>query len=103
MDAAALLADALEDDQMPAGAGILSGTEPVDGDDERQIAILTALTTAAEKGLSRADIERTTDLTTSTAKRVLAALLTGETPKIRREGNGRATRYYLADDQLVAA
>jgi hypothetical protein len=103
MDAAALLADAIEDDQMPAGAGILTGTEPVDGDDERQAAVLAALVQAAEKGLSRAEVERTADLTTSTAKRVLGALQTGEAPKIRREGQGRATRYYLADDQLVNA
>jgi len=103
MDAAALLADALEDDQMPAGAGILTGAEPVEGDDERQSAVLLALTAAASKGLSRADIERTVALSTSTAKRVLGSLQTGESPKVRRDGQGRATRYYLADDQLVAA
>lgn len=103
MDAAALFADALEADQMPAGAKILTGEEQVDGDDERQATVLAALTEAATKGLSRAEIERTAGLSTSTAKRVLGALQTGETPKVRREGQGRATRYYLADDELVTA
>jgi hypothetical protein len=103
MDAAALLADAIEDDQMPAGAGIITGAEPVDGDDARQATVMAALVQAAEKGLSRADIERTASLSTSTAKRVLGALQTGENPRVRREGSGRATRYYLADDQLVSA
>ncbi|RRR95555.1 hypothetical protein [Glycomyces terrestris] len=103
MDAAALLADAIEDDQMPAGAGIITGADPVDGDDERQAAVLAALVQAAAKGLSRADIERSASLSTSTAKRVLGALQTGQSPRVRREGSGRATRYYLADDQLVSA
>ncbi|MCH7230201.1 hypothetical protein L0U85_04895 [Glycomyces sp. L485] len=103
MDAATLLADALEDDQMPSGAGILAGDEPVEGDDERQSAVLAALVQAADKGLSRAEIERAVEVSTSTAKRVLAALQTGEAPKVRREGQGRAIRYYLADDQLVTA
>jgi hypothetical protein len=103
MDAAALLADAIEDDQMPAGAGIITGADPVDGDDERQAAVLAALVQAAAKGLSRADIERTASLSTSTAKRVLGALQAGQSPRVRRGGSGRATRYYVADDQLVSA
>ncbi|WP_335989294.1 hypothetical protein [Glycomyces sp. MUSA5-2] len=103
MDAAALLADAIEEDQMPAGAAIIAGAEPVDGDDEREAAVLAAVLAAAEKGLTRADIERAASLSTSTAKRVLGALQAGTAPRIRREGAGRATRYYPADDQLIPA
>lgn len=101
-DAIDLLADAIEaTDEIPAGAGIISGAAPTeDGDDERQAAIIEALA-EAEGGLSRAEVERLLDTSTSAAKRVLWQLV--DEGQVVKVGKSRATRYKLNSGVPVAA
>lgn len=91
-----LLADAVDnDDEIPAGLGIISGPAPAEeGDDERLAAILKAL--EAADSLKRVDVEKLLDVSTSTAKRLLGILQ--DKGKVVREGDGRAACYKLGDD-----
>lgn len=97
-----LLADAVTDTDIPDGAGIITGPDLIEeGDDDRQRAILDALLDADDEGLSRAAIERSVDLSTSTTKRLLAGLQDDQ--RVTRVGKGKATRYRIAAGALSAA
>lgn len=95
-DAAGTLADALTGGQIPTGAPIISGDEPEQpGDPAKRKAVMDALLAAGDEGMARAKLDKMLGTSQSTTKRVLGQLV--KAGKIRREGEGRASRYKLRD------
>lgn len=93
-----LLRDAFGD-ELPDGAPIIGGAaELSEADQERLTAIITALAQAEQ--LSRAEIQQAAGLGMTVTKNLLTALI--DDGKVVREGQGKSTKYRLAQELASA-